>query len=184
MAWRRPGDKPLSEPMMVSLLKHICVTRPQCFFLSLVWTSCSTKESNCGWFDKPQRSCESTVIFIRKYLCGPSYMLQYGITLGNWWTTNRFHSRDWIGFNRFKPQNKTPIKLSFEGAHLAVVMPKRALRFWLIWPIFNTIGDDAMLRLSRKFGESNQGAYWIIVLTNSSGTKFVLIHQTCTIDAK
>ena len=29
MAWRRPGDKPLSEPMMVSLLKHICVARPQ-----------------------------------------------------------------------------------------------------------------------------------------------------------
>ena len=28
MAWRRPGDKPLSEPMMVSLLTHICVTRP------------------------------------------------------------------------------------------------------------------------------------------------------------
>ena len=29
MDWRRPGDKPLSEPMMVSLLTHICVTRPQ-----------------------------------------------------------------------------------------------------------------------------------------------------------
>ena len=29
MAWRRPGDKPLSEPMMVSLLTPICVTRPQ-----------------------------------------------------------------------------------------------------------------------------------------------------------
>ena len=29
MAWRRPGDKPLSEPMMVSFLTHICVTRPQ-----------------------------------------------------------------------------------------------------------------------------------------------------------
>ena len=29
MAWRRPGDKPLSEPMMVRLLTHICVTRPQ-----------------------------------------------------------------------------------------------------------------------------------------------------------
>ena len=27
MAWRRPGDKPLSEPMMVSLLTHLCVTR-------------------------------------------------------------------------------------------------------------------------------------------------------------
>ena len=29
MAWRRPGDKPLSEPMMVRLPTHICVTRPQ-----------------------------------------------------------------------------------------------------------------------------------------------------------
>ena len=29
MAWRRPGDKSLSEPMMVRLLTHICVTRPQ-----------------------------------------------------------------------------------------------------------------------------------------------------------
>ena len=29
MAWHQPGDKPLSEPMMVSLLTHICVTRPQ-----------------------------------------------------------------------------------------------------------------------------------------------------------
>ena len=29
MAWRRPADKPLSEPVIVSLLTHICVTRPQ-----------------------------------------------------------------------------------------------------------------------------------------------------------
>ena len=29
MAWRWSGDKPLSEPMMVSLLTHICVTLPQ-----------------------------------------------------------------------------------------------------------------------------------------------------------
>ena len=29
MAWHRPGDKPLSERIMVSLLTHICVTRPQ-----------------------------------------------------------------------------------------------------------------------------------------------------------
>ena len=29
VAWRRSGGKPLSEPMMVSLLAHICVTRPQ-----------------------------------------------------------------------------------------------------------------------------------------------------------
>ena len=29
MAWRRPGDKPLSEPMMVRLPTHICVTQAQ-----------------------------------------------------------------------------------------------------------------------------------------------------------
>ena len=29
MAWRQPGDKLLSEPMIVSFLTHICVTRPQ-----------------------------------------------------------------------------------------------------------------------------------------------------------
>ena len=33
MAWRRPGDKPLSEPIMVSLLTHLCVTQPQ-------WVNC------------------------------------------------------------------------------------------------------------------------------------------------
>ena len=36
MAWRRSGDKPLSEPMMVSLMTHICVTRPQ-------WVKCNTR---------------------------------------------------------------------------------------------------------------------------------------------
>ena len=29
MAWRRPGDKPLSEPMMDISKTHICLTRPQ-----------------------------------------------------------------------------------------------------------------------------------------------------------
>ena len=42
MAWRRPGDKPLPEPMMVSLLTHICVTRPQwvkeCLKIALLMT--------------------------------------------------------------------------------------------------------------------------------------------------
>ena len=31
MVGRRSGDKPLSEPMVVSVLTHICVTRPQWF---------------------------------------------------------------------------------------------------------------------------------------------------------
>ena len=43
MAWRWPGDKPLSEWMMVTLLTHICFTRPQ-------WVRCC------------QVSCESTYV--------------------------------------------------------------------------------------------------------------------------
>ena len=39
MAWRRPGDKPLSEPMMVSLLTHMCVTRSQ--WVNNHWCICS-----------------------------------------------------------------------------------------------------------------------------------------------
>ena len=38
MVWRRPGDKPLSEPMMVILPTHICVTRPQ-------WVNCFANSS-------------------------------------------------------------------------------------------------------------------------------------------
>ena len=39
MAWRRPGDKPLSEPMMVRLPTHTCVTRPH-------WVNLSNNYSN------------------------------------------------------------------------------------------------------------------------------------------
>ena len=40
MAWRRPGDKSLSEPMMVKLQTHIWVTRPQWDKLVDRFTSC------------------------------------------------------------------------------------------------------------------------------------------------
>ena len=47
MAWQ-PGDKPLSEPMMVSFLMHICITWPQwvknrmyiCIVISRHWIGC------------------------------------------------------------------------------------------------------------------------------------------------
>ena len=39
MAWRRSGNKSLSEPMMVSLLTHICVTRPQWVNTVLCWAT-------------------------------------------------------------------------------------------------------------------------------------------------
>ena len=39
MAWCRPGDKPLSEPMMVRLPTHICVTRPK-WVNDYLWINC------------------------------------------------------------------------------------------------------------------------------------------------
>ena len=39
MAWRRSGDKPLSEPVMVRLPTYICVTRPQ--WVKYLITHCS-----------------------------------------------------------------------------------------------------------------------------------------------
>ena len=44
MAWRRPGDKPLSEPMMVSLPTHICVAWPQWVNWYCAITYCITKK--------------------------------------------------------------------------------------------------------------------------------------------
>ena len=35
-AWHRPGDKPLSEPMRVSLLTHMCVAWPQWVKISII----------------------------------------------------------------------------------------------------------------------------------------------------
>ena len=43
MAWHRSGDKPLSEPMIASLLTYICVTRPQ-------WVKHSFVERVIRWY--------------------------------------------------------------------------------------------------------------------------------------
>ena len=51
MAWRRPGDKPLSEPMMARLPTHICVTRPQ-------WVNSSDAGDIIFWLWRPI-SCTS-----------------------------------------------------------------------------------------------------------------------------
>ena len=47
MTWRRSGDKPLSEPMMVSSLRHICATRPQWVNDLLESVTFSINENEC-----------------------------------------------------------------------------------------------------------------------------------------
>ena len=50
MAWRRSGDKPLSEPMMISLPTHICVTRPQWVKKKIVFCKTNLLQGICNAF--------------------------------------------------------------------------------------------------------------------------------------
>ena len=71
MAWRRPGGKPLSEPMMVSLLTHICVTRPQ--WVNSLWLS------DTIWW---QRSGSTLAQVMACCLMAPShYLNQYWLII-------------------------------------------------------------------------------------------------------
>ena len=49
MAWRCPGAKPLSEPMMVKLPNHICVTRPQ-WVKQNTWVRANIQSNNTNYF--------------------------------------------------------------------------------------------------------------------------------------
>ena len=66
MAWRRPGDKPLSEPMMVSLLTYICVTRPQ-------WVKELDKRPEVN--DNPGHFTPCPKFVLKKINCNDSYSL-------------------------------------------------------------------------------------------------------------
>ena len=65
MAWRRPGDKPLYVPMMVCLLTHICVTRPQ-------------------WVKVSQITCNSTVEASIRGIIKDMHFL-HAKALNTWW---------------------------------------------------------------------------------------------------
>ena len=41
MAWRQPGDRPLSKPMMINLQTHMCITQP--LLVNGKWTFVHTK---------------------------------------------------------------------------------------------------------------------------------------------
>ena len=53
MAWHQPGDKPLSEPMLVGSMTHRCVTRPQWDIIAIncICISDSLMQFICDWFD-------------------------------------------------------------------------------------------------------------------------------------
>ena len=76
MAWCRSGGKPLSEPMMVSLQTHLCVTRPQWVYPPLF---SDLQAGRHGRFKtlRPGQMCLNLKAFFWIYTFGS----MYGITL-------------------------------------------------------------------------------------------------------
>ena len=84
MAWRRPGDKPLSEPMMVSLLTHICVTRPQ--WVKSPW-----------WKTKTPLSCMVNIVYADDWRCkGPKMATDMQVRFSN--STSLMQIVIWFNF--------------------------------------------------------------------------------------
>ena len=57
MAWRRPGDKPLSEPLMASSTTHIWVTQPQWVKRPLSLQEFSQRYIEWLWWQKHPSKC-------------------------------------------------------------------------------------------------------------------------------
>ena len=78
MAWRRPGDKPLSEPMIVNLLTHICITRPQWVMFSYKNTPLMISQhwSKMAWYRQP------TIFYLNQYWQSP--MTPNTVSRGHW----------------------------------------------------------------------------------------------------
>ena len=101
MAWCRPGDKPLSEPKMVRLPTHICVTRPQ--WVNTLWTRSIRAHS-----------CIFTYHFIYiHYFCDWQHWFRYTFSINSdndvtadlsvlKITTAVFHPMDHIGWKMFQ----------------------------------------------------------------------------------
>ena len=100
MAWRRPGDKPLSGPMMVSLLTHICVSRPQ--WVNFYWCLFPRVQltiSNCYL----RQGCAKQVTSHYMNQWWPNFITAYGIT---GWETKFFGTRpncvvSYIAYTKF-----------------------------------------------------------------------------------
>ena len=102
MAWRQPGNKPFSEPMMVSLLTRICVTRPQ-------WLT------KCTW-----QHVSSLVAIMACCLLGTNFFLTNAdlLSIGSLGTTI---SEIWIKIRPF----------SYKTMHLKCCVQNDSHLFWV-----------------------------------------------------
>ena len=101
MAWCQPSTKPLSGPMMVSLLTHICVTRPQWLELTNVDQHGKPRTANSD-DPHPNPSCVKCNMLVKSVVSGawrniitycpdPCYIITYPCYMYCWIHGNLWH---------------------------------------------------------------------------------------------
>ena len=97
MAWRQPGNKPLSEPMMIILLKHICITQPQWVNTTI---TCENILSILSFMNKNVNMCTLERQNLHTFLVlRPEYCVQITSLilwlLMPWFLVSPGHQRQW-----------------------------------------------------------------------------------------
>ena len=159
MAWRRPGDKPLSGPMMVRLPTHICVTRPQWVntwshqsfqpWWSTFWKSIFKQQLGCR-FDKVESFIFFTYVIIYvliyhiifwlyRYFLNIFYFSKYSCT-------NIFHRRSLCTFHDVIKWNNFPRNWPF----LRGILPSQR-------PVTRTFDVFFDLRLNKRLSKQSWG---------------------------
>ena len=90
VAWRCPGNKPLSKPMMVSLPTHICVFRHQWVKapkLIGIWLTTAVHKNIFLYFSYDD-VCQSICLSICRQICIHSIIAQYWLQSFNFWHGN------------------------------------------------------------------------------------------------
>ena len=88
MAWHQPGDKSSSEPMMVRLPTHLCVTPPQCIKMECLTTTWSTASDDQDGVMTPSlfNFCQFSLhISVNETLVVKTKSFQSHTRLSVWW---------------------------------------------------------------------------------------------------
>ena len=110
MAWRRPGDKPLSEPMMVRIPTHICVTRPQ-------------------WVNDSHYKTE-TVIRPLKFIMGIPIPITFFSEQSPWCLPNKEHQQSWYWLILTRPTQALHNKVYCYRLIVSSQTEQSCLQFW------------------------------------------------------
>ena len=129
MAWRRPGDKPLSEAMMVSSLMHICITRPQWVKELQIWSGGYSLFTHKGTFKQVCVSFLRHKKYISKCLldkqtmltwCGMQYSAMFSFFNSLWPSNNTWQHGIWVNIgsgNGLLPDGTKPLPEPMSTEH-------------------------------------------------------------------